>query len=114
MILELSDEAAEYGRQARRALEAAGGDDDVPLLQRVRDQLDAYVHLSNRLDRGASGAVLFALDADTLLALVDDDTKLVFACSPNNPTGTLYHEQLDALATALAGRSVRVPSAPAS
>lgn len=27
MILELSDEAAEYGRQARRALEAAGGDD---------------------------------------------------------------------------------------
>ena len=50
----------------------------------------------------------FALDADTLLALVDDDTKLVFACSPNNPTGTLYHEQLDALATALAGRALLV------
>lgn len=48
----------------------------------------------------------FALDTDALLALVDDDTKLVFACSPNNPTGTLYHAQLDALATALAGRAL--------
>ena len=47
---------------------AAGGDDDVPLLQRVRDQLDAYVWLINRLDRGASGAVLFALDAEAARA----------------------------------------------
>lgn len=50
---------------------AAGGDDDVPLLQRVRDQLDAYVHLINRLDRGASGAVLFALDAEAARAASD-------------------------------------------
>jgi len=50
----------------------------------------------------------FALDTDALLALVDADTKLVFACSPNNPTGVLYHAQLDALATALAGRALLV------
>lgn len=50
---------------------AAGGDDDVPLLQRVRDQLDAYVYLINRLDRGASGAVLFALDAEAARAASD-------------------------------------------
>ncbi|MBL8622178.1 MAG: pseudouridylate synthase [Myxococcales bacterium] len=50
---------------------AAGGDDDVPLLQRVRDQLDAYVWLINRLDRGASGAVLFALDAEAARAAND-------------------------------------------
>jgi tRNA pseudouridine65 synthase len=42
---------------------AAGGDDDEPLLQRVRDLIGAHVWLVNRLDRGASGAVLFALDA---------------------------------------------------
>lgn len=42
---------------------AKGGDDDEPLLQRVRDLLGARVWLVNRLDRGASGAVLFALDA---------------------------------------------------
>ena len=43
---------------------ASGGDDDVPLLQRVRDLLGTYVWIVNRLDRGASGAVLFALDAE--------------------------------------------------
>jgi tRNA pseudouridine65 synthase len=50
---------------------AAGGDDDLPLLQRVRDQLGAYVWLVNRLDRGASGAVLFALDAAAARAASD-------------------------------------------
>jgi histidinol-phosphate aminotransferase len=29
----------------------------------------------------------YQLDADALLAAVDDRTKLVFLCSPNNPTG---------------------------
>ena len=43
---------------------AAGGDDDEPLLQQVRDLVRAHVWLINRLDRGASGAVLFALDAE--------------------------------------------------
>lgn len=50
---------------------AAGGDDDEPLLQRVRDQVGAYVWLINRLDRGASGAVLFALDAVAARAASD-------------------------------------------
>lgn len=40
------------------------GEDEVPLLQRVRDLVGAYVHPVHRLDRGASGAVLFALDAE--------------------------------------------------
>ncbi|HVK73601.1 MAG TPA: pseudouridine synthase [Kofleriaceae bacterium] len=43
---------------------AAGGDDDVPLVQQVRDLVGARVWLVHRLDRGASGAVLFALDAE--------------------------------------------------
>jgi tRNA pseudouridine65 synthase len=45
---------------------AAGGDE--PLLQRVRDKVGAHVWLINRLDRGASGAVLFALDAEAAAA----------------------------------------------
>ena len=40
-----------------------GGDD--ALLQRVRDAVNAYVYPVHRLDRGASGLVLFALDAAT-------------------------------------------------
>ncbi len=31
----------------------------------------------------------FAIDMDALLAACDDQTRLVFVCSPNNPTGTL-------------------------
>ena len=50
---------------------AAGGDDDEPLLQRVRDLVGAYVWLVNRIDRGASGAVLFALDAEAARAASD-------------------------------------------
>jgi tRNA pseudouridine65 synthase len=37
-------------------------DSDDALLQRVRDAVSAYVYPVHRLDRGASGAVLFALD----------------------------------------------------
>ena len=37
-------------------------DDDDALLQRVRDEVGAYVYPVHRLDRGASGIVLFALD----------------------------------------------------
>jgi tRNA pseudouridine65 synthase len=47
---------------------AAGGDDDEPLLQQVRDLLRTRVWLVNRLDRGASGAVLFALDVEAAAA----------------------------------------------
>jgi tRNA pseudouridine65 synthase len=37
-------------------------DDDDALLQQVRDAVGAYVYPIHRLDRGASGIVLFALD----------------------------------------------------
>lgn len=43
------------------------GDDDA-LLQRVRDAVGCYVYPVHRLDRGASGLVLFALDADAARA----------------------------------------------
>jgi tRNA pseudouridine65 synthase len=39
-------------------------DSDDALLQRVRDAVGCYVYPIHRLDRGASGLVLFALDQD--------------------------------------------------
>ena len=45
--------------------------DDDALLQQVRDAVGAVVWLIHRLDRGASGAVLFALDAGAARALSD-------------------------------------------
>ena len=69
---------------------AAGGDDDQPLLQRVRDRIGAYVWLINRLDRGASGAVLFATDAAAARAASDafaaaTVTKRYFAITRGHP-----------------------------
>lgn len=43
-------------------------DSEDALLQRVRDTIGAYVYPIHRLDRGASGIVLFALDADAARA----------------------------------------------
>jgi tRNA pseudouridine65 synthase len=43
-------------------------DDDDALLQRVRDAVGAYVYPIHRLDRGASGIVLFALDREAARA----------------------------------------------
>ena len=42
--------------------------DDDPLIQRVRDAIGAYVFPVHRLDRGASGISLFALDRDAARA----------------------------------------------
>ncbi len=43
-------------------------DDDDALLQLVRDEVGAYVYPIHRLDRGASGVTLFALDRDAARA----------------------------------------------
>jgi len=43
-------------------------DDDDALLQRVRDAVGCYVYPIHRLDRGASGIVLFALDKEAARA----------------------------------------------
>jgi tRNA pseudouridine65 synthase len=46
-------------------------DDDDALLQIVRDTVDAYVYPIHRLDRGASGITLFALDKEAARAFSD-------------------------------------------
>jgi tRNA pseudouridine65 synthase len=50
---------------------AAKTDDDDVLLQMVRDAVNAYVYPVNRLDRGASGLVLFALDKEAAAAFAE-------------------------------------------
>jgi tRNA pseudouridine65 synthase len=50
-------------------------DSDDALLQVVRDAVDAYVYPIHRLDRGASGIVLFALDKDAARAFSDAWTE---------------------------------------
>lgn len=49
----------------------AADEADAVLLQQVRDLVGTYVHPIHRLDRGASGIVLFALDRDAARAFSD-------------------------------------------
>lgn len=63
-------------------------DSDDALLQRVRDAVNAYVYPIHRLDRGASGLVLFALDADAardLSASWPDADKRYLAITRGHP-----------------------------
>ena len=54
----------------------------------------------------------FAFDLDKVLAAVDESTRIVFVCSPNNPTGTTApKEAIAKLAGALAGRALLVVDA---
>jgi histidinol-phosphate aminotransferase len=54
----------------------------------------------------------FAFDVDGVLAAVDASTRIVFVCSPNNPTGTAAgRDNLMTLAKALAGRALLVVDA---
>lgn len=51
----------------------------------------------------------FALDSEAILRAVDPDTKLVFVCSPNNPTGNAVPaDQLRALADRLLPQALLV------
>jgi histidinol-phosphate aminotransferase len=51
----------------------------------------------------------FALDEQAILARCSDAVKLVFLCSPNNPTGNLLsHDSILSLTRALEGRAIVV------
>ena len=67
-------------------------DDDDALLQLVRDTVDAYVYPIHRLDRGASGVVLFALDRDAARAFSaawDQADKRYLAVTRGHPPAHL-------------------------
>jgi len=51
----------------------------------------------------------FAIDVDAVLAACDDSTRLIFVCSPNNPTGTrLPQDELERLLQLRGDRSAIV------
>jgi tRNA pseudouridine65 synthase len=61
---------------------------DDPLLQQVRDLVNAYVYPVHRLDRGASGLVVFALDREAAAAFADawhDADKRYVAITRGHP-----------------------------
>jgi len=63
-------------------------DSEDALLQQVRDAVNAYVYPVHRLDRGASGVVLFALDKEAARAFAEawpDADKRYLAITRGHP-----------------------------
>jgi tRNA pseudouridine65 synthase len=68
MILHRDARCVAVDKPSGVATHRGWADDDDALLQRVRDAVNAYVYPIHRLDRGASGIVLFALDREAAAA----------------------------------------------
>jgi histidinol-phosphate aminotransferase len=58
----------------------------------------AEIQGARLIEVATSAAQDFAIDVRAILAACDDDTRVIFVCSPNNPTGTtLPHDELQTL-----------------
>ncbi|MFC5441308.1 histidinol-phosphate transaminase [Rhodanobacter ginsenosidimutans] len=116
--------AALYGVQREQLLVGRGSDEAIDLLVRAfcRAGEDAILiqpptfgmyavcaHIQNAAVIEVALAADFTLDVDAVLAAVTPAVKLVFICSPNNPTGqTVPRAAVERLVQALAGRAVLV------
>jgi histidinol-phosphate aminotransferase len=115
-----------YGVEAESVLPCRGSDEAIDLLtrcyaQHARDAvlitpptfgmyaLCARVQGAAVIEVPLRRAAGYALDLPALLAAMQPAVKLVYLCSPNNPTGNLIDRaQVIELATALAGRALLV------
>jgi len=115
-----------YGVDESRLLIGRGSDEPIDLLVRAlcRAGRDAVLTtpptfgmyaVSARIQDAAlqtvplSAANGFALDLDAVLAALDERTRIVFVCNPNNPTGHAVPDaDLRRLAERIAGRALLV------
>jgi histidinol-phosphate aminotransferase len=116
--------AALYGVAASQLLIGRGSDEAIDLLVRAfcRAGLDSIVICPPTFGMYAVAAAVqgarvvevplaadFALETKALLAAVNEFTRLVFVCTPNNPTGNLIAlDHIGKLARALDARSLIV------
>lgn len=116
--------AALYGVAAEQLLPGRGSDESIDLLLRgfCRAGVDNVIICPPTFGMYAVAARIqgaavrdvplrvandFALDAEAVLAACDANTRIVFLCSPNNPTGNAMDPAaIDKLLQQLAGRAL--------
>lgn len=122
---ELAERLAQlYGVRTAQLLPGRGSDESIDLLVRgfCRAGVDNVIICPPTFGMYAvaariQGAIVrevalladqgFALDADAVLSACDEQTRIVFLCSPNNPTGNaMQPAAIDKLLRALAGRAL--------
>jgi histidinol-phosphate aminotransferase len=122
---ELAQRLAElYGVDARQLLPGRGSDESIDLVVRgfCRAGIDNVIICPPTFGMYAVAARIqgasvrevplapgYALDVDGVLAACDANTKIVFVCSPNNPTGNAMDPAaVETLLTTLATRALVV------
>jgi len=118
--------AALYGVPAENLLPGRGSDESIDLVVRAfcRAGVDNVIICPPTFGMYAvaariQGALVrevpllrergYALDVDGVLAARDENTKVVFLCSPNNPTGNaMDHAAIETVLTELARRAIVV------
>jgi histidinol-phosphate aminotransferase len=59
---------------------------------------EVCAHINNVAIKKVKLTPDFQLDLEAIENAIDDHTKMIFLCSPNNPTGnSLYHEDIEAI-----------------
>ena len=71
MILHRDERCVAVHKPSGLSTHRGWDDSDDALLQRVRDEVNTYVYPIHRIDRGASGIVLFALDKEAARFFTD-------------------------------------------
>ena len=101
----LREALADYYGVARDRLLVTRGSSEAFDMYRVYATIQAAKIQTAPLD-AANG---FAFDSERVLASVNDATRIVFVCSPNNPTGTIAgRAAIEQLAAELEGRALLV------
>jgi histidinol-phosphate aminotransferase len=87
----------------------AAGRDSILITPPTFDMYRLYATIQNAGIKRVPLRADFSLDVDKMLAAVDANTKIVFVCTPNNPTGqSMARADVERLCAELAGRALVV------
>ena len=81
-----------------RAFCEPGGIDNIIICPPTYGMYQVFANINNVEVKKVNLTSAFQLNLNAFESVIDDHTKMIFLCSPNNPTGnSLYYEEVEAL-----------------